>query len=187
MNPICSSSKLVVTWPVMTCVLIFIAATLGAVNLSVSPTDSPKPAACQAPEYKQFDFWVGDWDAFDIGRPAIVARLKVDHLLDGCVLREVYKGADGHEGESLSLYDASRKVWHQTWVTNRGELLVIEGGLRNGEMVLTGTDRTTDGQERRVRGIWKLEGTAVRETAVRSMDGGKTWQPWFDLSFEAHK
>ncbi|MGB8580747.1 MAG: hypothetical protein WCD47_07985 [Candidatus Sulfotelmatobacter sp.] len=116
----------------------------------------------------------------------MVARLKVDHLLDGCVLREQYEGTDGHKGESVSIYDGSRKVWHQTWVTNRGELLVIEGGLKDGEMVLTGTDRTAEGRERLVRGIWKAEGAGVRETAVRSPDGGRTWKPWFDLIFRVH-
>jgi hypothetical protein len=49
----------------------------------------------------------------------------------------------------------TRDVWHQTWVTDRGRLLVIEGHL-------------------------------VRETAVRSIDGQKSWQPWFDLIFRPH-
>jgi hypothetical protein len=46
----------------------------------------------------------------------------------------------GHKrlaGESFSIYDVSRKVWHQTWVTDRGKLLVIEGGLQQGAMVLS--------------------------------------------------
>ncbi|MGA9507293.1 MAG: hypothetical protein WBV55_01470 [Candidatus Sulfotelmatobacter sp.] len=71
-------------------------------------------------------------------------------------------------------------------------MLVIEGGFTDGEMVLTGADRTAAGRERLVRGNWKAEGagvreTAVRETAVYSMDGGKTWKPWFDLIFRAHQ
>lgn len=68
--------------------------------------------------------------AFDVGSTVVVPRLKVDRLLDGCVLREEYAGSEGHKGESLSIYDASRKVWHQTWVMNRGELLVIEVALK---------------------------------------------------------
>jgi hypothetical protein len=185
-------SKFVVTCVLVTCVLVtcvkvYLTVTVEAANRSVSPSDSPKTSACQAPEYKQFNFWVGDWDAFDAGSTVVVAHLKVNPLLDGCALREQYEGADGHKGESLSIYDASRKVWHQTWVTNRGELLTIEGGFKDGEMILTGADRTADGRERRVRGIWKAEGAGVRETAVRSTDGGKTWQPWFDLIFCAHQ
>ena len=138
-------------------------------------------------EYKQFDFWVGDWDAFEAGSTTPAARVQVDRLLDGCVLREQYTGADGHKGQSLSIYDRSRNVWHQSWVTNRGELLVIEGIFQSGEIVLTGADRTSDGKERRVRGIWKPDAGGIRETAVTSTDGGKTWKPWFDLAFRPHR
>lgn len=130
---------------------------------------------------------MGDWDAFDFGGKTAVARVRVDRLLDGCVLREEYGGVDGHEGQSLSIYDSSRRVWHQSWVTNRGELLTIEGTFQAGKMVLSGADRTDDGKERRVRGIWKPEDGGVRETAVTSTDGGKTWKPWFDLVFRPHK
>ncbi|MGD0361313.1 MAG: hypothetical protein ABSC93_10615 [Bryobacteraceae bacterium] len=144
--------------------------------------------SCTAPEYRQFDFWAGDWDAFDADRPAVaVARLRVDRILDGCVLREDYQGADGHRGQSFSLYDASRKAWHQSWVTNRGELLLLDGQFQSDEMVLLGADRTVDGKERRVRGVWKAVSGGVRETAFASIDGGKTWKLWFDLLFKPHK
>jgi hypothetical protein len=56
-----------------------------------------------------------------------------------------------------------------------------------GKMVLIGADRTEDGTQRQVRGIWKPEGDGFRETAVTSSDGGKTWKPWFDLVFRARK
>jgi hypothetical protein len=78
-------------------------------------------------------------------------------------------------------------VWHQNWVTNRGQWLLIDGGLQGSEMVLSGVDRTADGKEKLVRGVWKPEGGAVRETAVTSTDGGKTWQPWFDLWFRPRR
>lgn len=35
----------------------------------------------------------------------------------------------------------------------------------------------------RPRGVWKPEKGGVRESAVTSADGGKTWEPWFDLMF----
>jgi hypothetical protein len=158
------------------------------VAAGMCPAQSSKGAACSAPEYRQFDFWIGDWDAFDIDHPGkLEARNRVTRILDGCVLLEDYEGTNGSHGESFSIYDASRKMWHQSWVTNRGRLLVIEGGMRDGEMILSGSDRTQDGKERMVRGIWKAVNGGVRETAVISMDRGKTWQPWFDLMFRPHK
>lgn len=59
---------------------------------------SPSPA-CSAPEFRQFDFWLGDWDAFDADKPAAtVARLKVDRILDGCAVHEDYQDTDGLKG-----------------------------------------------------------------------------------------
>jgi hypothetical protein len=141
---------------------------------------------CSAPEYRRFDFWIGDWDAFDIDAPSkAVAHTHVDQILDGCVLLEDYQGLDGHHGQSFSTYDASTKVWRQSWVTNRGESLIIEGEWQDGAMVLSGSDQV-GGRDRLVRGTWKPEGKTVRETAVISMDGGKTWTPWFDIVFRPH-
>jgi ketosteroid isomerase-like protein len=147
---------------------------------------SPKAAPCAAPEYRQFDFWAGDWDSFEFGGATKNASIRVDRMLDGCVLREDYQGADGHKGQSFTVYDVSRKLWHQTWVTNRGELLEIEGKFQSGEMVLSGSDLTPTGEKREVRGVWKPVEGGVRETAVTSLDAGKTWQPWFDLMFRPH-
>jgi len=146
-----------------------------------------QPSPCATPEHRQFDFWVGDWDAFDSDNPSKqVARVHVDLILDGCVLRENYEGADGHKGQSFSLYDSPRRIWHQSWVTNRGELLVVEGKMRAGEMVLRGTDHKASGSAT-VRGAWKAVSGGVRETSVTSTDGGKTWKPWFDLLFRPHR
>lgn len=149
--------------------------------------DKPSPS-CAASTYHAFDFWVGDWDVFDVSAPAKqVARVHVDAILDGCVLREDYKANDGHAGESFTIFDASRQVWHQTWVTDHGRLLMIEGGMQDGAMVLEGTDRASDGRNRRVRGIWKSAQDGVHERAMTSLDDGKTWTQWFDLVFRAHK
>jgi ketosteroid isomerase-like protein len=167
--------------------LLAVSATIGGATTGPqpSPQDS-KSAPCSAPEFRQFDFWIGDWDAFDVGKSAIVAHARVDSILDGCVLREDYQNASGLKGQSFSLYDPARKIWHQSWATNRGQLLLIEGKLEAGEMILAGQDRSPGGKERRVRGTWKPMNGGVRETAVVSTDAGSTWQPWFDLVFRPH-
>ncbi len=162
--------------------LAFFVATLA---LAAGP---PKPAPCAGHEYRVFDYWIGDWDAYDVDQPnKIAARNKVVPILDGCVLLEDYRGTNGSRGESFTIYDASRKLWHQTWVTNGGKLLVIEGGIENGEMILSGQDRTPDGKPRLVRGVWKPVKEGVRETATTSTDGGKTWSLWFDMLFRPHR
>jgi hypothetical protein len=150
--------------------------------------DAPSSVPCSAGVYRQFDFWVGDWDVFDVDRPTVViARARGELILHGCVLHEVYEAMDGHKGESFSIYDATRDVWHQSWVTDHGQLLTIEGRLHGESMILQGVDQLPDGKARQVRGDWRPEDHGVREVAARSTDGGATWIPWFDLRFQPHK
>lgn len=165
---------------------IAICCTLVAIALQSAVAQDAKLEACNSPEYHQFDFWIGDWDVLDADSTSQVARVKVERILDGCVLHEVYEDNTGLKGESLSIYDRNTKRWRQSWVTNKGQLLVVEGGLQAGVMVLSGADQTATGR-RLVRAAWKRTDSNVRESAVRSTDAGKTWQPWFDLIFRPHK
>ncbi|MEP6995265.1 MAG: DUF1579 family protein [Acidobacteriota bacterium] len=162
---------------------------LGFASVAKTSPPSPAPPAapaapCSGPEHRRLDFWVGDWDAFDAGADKPSARVKVEVVLGGCALREVYEGVDGLHGESFTSYDASRKLWHQTWVTNRGDLLQIDGRFDRDTLTLQGPRVGPDGRVQIVRGVWKPQGDGVREIADRSSDGGKTWQPWFDISFK---
>ena len=147
------------------------------------------PKRCDDAEYRRFDFWIGDWDTFDLPiTPASksIARNRVDAILDGCVIREDYDQFDGHRGQSFTIYDAQRKVWHQSWVTNRGELLILEGTRSGGRITLEGEQIDAKGRHR-VRTSWEPQGDDVRETATASEDGGKSWKPVFDILFRRHK
>jgi len=161
-----------------------------ATSALCAPASSSKSTACAAPEYRQFDFWLGDWNAFDIAAgdkvsPSVSAHILVEGILDGCVLHEHYADPQGLKGNSFTIYDRSRKLWHQTWVTNKGQLLVIEGTAQGKkEIVLSGKYEDWAGKKITVRGVWKAVPGGVRETAVKSTDGGKSWEPWFDLMFK---
>ena len=169
--------------------LVVAASSLTAARWPVRATLTPRPpTSCATPEFRQFDFFAGDWDTYDVTDPSkVVARNRVTVVLGGCAVREVYEQGDGLVGESLSIYDASLRRWHQSWVTNRGDLLLLNGGLEGKRMVLTGPDRAPDGTPSLLRGIWWKDGEDVRERALRSADGGKTWTPVFDIVFRPHR
>jgi len=134
---------------------------------------------CSTPLYRQFDFWVGNWEVVDTGGSKIIALARIEPILRGCVLRENYQPVGGPGGQSLTIYDRSRDRWHQTWVTATGTLLEIEGGLENGAIILSGRNQAGA----LVRGVWKPVNGEVRETATTSTDGGRSWRPWFDITF----
>lgn len=145
-------------------------------------------SACSALVYRQFDFFAGDWDTYDVQAPSkVVARNTVKVILDGCVIHEDYRQSDGLHGDSYSLYDAARKVWHQSWVTNRGDLLLLDGGMQGDRMVFKGLERKAGKLDALVRVAWYRQGGGVRETAERSLDGGKTWKTEFDILFKPHR
>ena len=143
-------------------------------------------AACDTPEHRQFDFWIGDWDVYDAGDAKPSMRIQVEKILDGCALRETYKDVNGMLGESINVYDASRKLWHQTWATSRGQVLYLDGKLENGRMGFTATEQTPQGTVL-WRAVWIPQGGEVRETAETSSDGGKTWKQRFDIVFRKHR
>lgn len=152
----------------------------GLVFAASDSTRQSDASVCSSPENRQFDFWAGDWDVSDYGSPVKVASARVDIILSGCVLHEDYRGADGHQGQSFTTYDPIKQAWHQSWVTNRGETLELEGKFALGRIELTGEDHNAGTI---VRGWWKPEDGGVRETAVTSADGGKSWKAWFDIMF----
>ncbi len=153
--------------------------------MAIASAAAPTSTHCSAAEYRQFDFWIGDWDTFEADDPdgPSIARARVEPIADGCGIRELYEQGDGLIGDSILSYDAVRKQWHQTWVTNRGSLMVLWGNLKDGEMVLEGEVHLKDGTSVMQRITWKVEGKGVRETAVLSKDEGKTWAPAFDVLF----
>jgi ketosteroid isomerase-like protein len=151
--------------------------------ICTASAQASSPMACTGAEYKQFDFWVGDWDVVEAESGAAAAHVRVERILNGCVLLEEYQDPGGLQGRSFTIYDAPRKLWHQSWVTNRGQFLAIEGRLSGDEMVLSGKFLSPERKETLVRGTWKPVNEGVRETAVTSTDGGKTWKTWFDLLF----
>lgn len=59
--------------------------------------------------------------------------------------------------------------------------------MRDGAMILSGVEYVAGGSKKQVRGFWRPVKGGVRETAVTSRDGGKTWKPWFDLMFRPHR
>ena len=161
---------------------------------SIAPAaaaDAPRAiaAACSAAEYRQLDFWIGDWDTFETdpsGGPSI-ARARVEPIAQGCAVHELYEQTDGLIGDSILSYDPVRKQWQQTWVTNRGSIMVLWGGFKDGALVLEGEAHLKDGKSAMQRITWKVQDQGVRESAVMSKDGGKTWTPAFDVLFLKRK
>jgi hypothetical protein len=138
--------------------------------------------ACAAPEHRGFDFWLGEWQVrTPDGKLAGTNRIEREY--DGCVLHEKYSTGRGYSGESLNIYDAPRKVWHQTWVDTSGMLLKLEGGLRDGRMVLEGQTTGADGALTRHRITWTPNADGSVRQFWESTDAKGQWTVAFDGAY----
>ncbi|MFT3695073.1 MAG: hypothetical protein QM831_18190 [Kofleriaceae bacterium] len=163
---------------------------LSAVAGAGAPAAKPG-AKCPAAEFRQFDFWVGDWDTFEVvgDTSKSIARTHVDLIAGGCAVHELYEQTDGLIGDSILSFDPVKKAWQQTWTTNGGSLMVLNtnGVFKDGAVTIEGEYHSGTGAKFITRITWKKEGEGVRESSTLSKDGGKTWEPNFDVLFKKHK
>ena len=157
-------------------------ALLAALAAPIDVSAQQGPPRCTAEEASQFDFWIGSWEVQANGQ--VVGHNTITREIGGCVLHERYDTPRGYVGESFNIYDASRGVWHQTWVDSGGLLLTLEGGFTDGRMTLEGTTRGQNGAARQ-RITWSVidEGPNVRQLWETSTDDGATWTTAFDGTY----
>ena len=148
----------------------------------VTPLAAQAPPSCDAPEHRQFDFWIGNWSV-TTPQGDLAGTNRIDRTLKGCVLVENWIGSKGGAGNSFNLWTAADGKWHQVWVDDSGNMLTLSGGLQGTSMVLTGTHPTPGrpAVTTTERITWTpLDGGKVRQLWESSTDGGATWTSQFD-------
>jgi len=174
---------------------------LAALLLTAGQAASPSPAAaapasppptpgatCQSAPYRQFDFWIGEWQVTNqrppAGRTPPPAKSRITRILHGCAILEEYETTAGHgyAGKSLNLYDSNSQKWHQVWIDTGGTPLFLEGGLQGRSMVLMDVRKSqASGITWSQRITWTpLSGGTVRQHWEKSKDDGATWETVFD-------
>ncbi|MET1257277.1 hypothetical protein [Aliikangiella maris] len=99
-------------------------------SFQVTSTPPATTAACSSGEYRQFDFWIGEWEVSNAkGEP--VGNNHIFPILNGCALSENWQSVKGGKGVSYTFYDQNQKQWHQTWVDANGGALYLNGGPLN--------------------------------------------------------
>ena len=142
---------------------------------------------CKAsPEFRQFDFWIGDWDVKNPqGVPSGSSNIQL--ILGQCIILENWTGGSGSSGKSFNIYDANDKKWHQTWVDDKGTFTHYIGGLVDGRMVIVADTIVTGKKTLAKMTFSKLENGDVRQFGENSTDDGKTWTTSFDLIYSRKK
>jgi hypothetical protein len=148
-------------------------------SASQSNAQAPAKPCDSRLEYRQFDFWIGEWDVEAGGQHA--GTNSVQLILGGCVIFENWTGARGMTGKSFNIYNAAKGKWQQTWVDSQGNVLELHGEFKDGMMRFTGESPNRQGGKTLHKlTFFPLEGGRVRQLWESSNDDGKTWNTVFN-------
>ena len=141
----------------------------------------PPPSRCLSDErYRQFDFWIGEWDVLN-AEGHLMGTNSITQELGKCVLQESWTGAKGGTGKSFNYFDPKNGTWNQLWVNAFGGHTVYTGAFSEGSMRFEGTLVAPDGSTKLSRMTFTpLEDGRVRQYIEESTDGGASWSAGFD-------
>ncbi len=174
----------------MNILIILVNITLLLLSLGVSAQTSEDSTAAESStvspceqdsRFREFDFWVGDWDVHD-AQGTFVGENSITREEGGCVVIESWRGAKGSTGMSINYLDKTTDKWVQSWHAAGGYQIIIHGGITDEGMLLSGTIHLiATGQTSPFRGLWTpLPDGRVRQYFELSNDDGATWEPWFE-------
>lgn len=167
--------------------LFFLFATVITIQLAAQ-----KP--CTAPAYRQFDFWIGDWDVY--GKNGSKAGdSKISLILDSCIILEEWTSAGSNQGlryagKSFNTWNRNSRQWQQTWVDNTGGTTEYLEGKYDDQKIIFLTKPftfTKDTMAIRKLTFYNLSNDKVRQLGEISKNNGNSWQTEYDLEYRRRK
>ena len=148
-------------------------------------------APCKfAPEFRQFDFWIGEWSVVTAKGEMPAGDSRIELTLGDCVIVENWTSKNSlYAGKSYNVYNVTEKRWEQFWVDNSAGMIHFFGGLKDGVMDFYTQDQTQpDGttNQRHLR-FFPLAPDKVRQFSQASADHGKTWTDEYDFIYTRKK
>lgn len=142
------------------------------------------------PVYRQFDFWIGDWEAYGTkGKKA--GDSKISLILDSCIILEEWTSTGkqnglAYSGKSFNTYNATTGQWQQTWVDNSGGSTEFLEGKFDANKIVFNTRPfpfSKDTVAIRKLTFFNLGSNKVRQLGEISKNNGSTWVIEYDLEY----
>ncbi len=166
--------------PVLAIPLLLLPAPGSRADGSTPEGQTPAPKPCTAPEFSQFDFWVGEWDlSWKGGTGSNV----ITRELGECVIRENFS-SKGLRGISVSTYVPELGQWRQTWVDSNGSYLEFVGGMDGDRLILTRECPENDSFTHQRMIFLDIQENSITWDWEGSPDDGETWKVLWQISYE---
>lgn len=144
--------------------------------------------------YRQFDFWIGEWEVFNLkGKKA--GDSKISLILDSCVILEEWSNVPVpsgfiYKGKSINTYNSAIKQWQQTWVDNvGGNTQYVQGEYQNKNIIFQTNPWLYSKDTMAISRLtfFDLGPDRVRQLGDVSKDNGQTWSIQYDLEYRRKK
>ncbi|MFN8335887.1 MAG: tetratricopeptide repeat protein [Cyclobacteriaceae bacterium] len=140
---------------------------------------------------RQFDFWVGEWDAYVTGTNNLAGHSKIEIASGGCMILENWTSVGGpFSGKSMNFVDPASGKWKQVWVGSNGLNVseFLNGEYREEAMRFECEMTNPQGVKSQVHFYFFNQGAdQIRQFHETSADGGKTWVTTYDFTYKRKK
>lgn len=140
---------------------------------------------------RQFDFWIGEWDAYVRGTSNLAGHSKIERASGGCMILENWTSVGSpFSGKSMNFVDPVSGKWKQIWVGSGGVNATefLNGEYREGAMRFEFDTVNPQGARQQVHFYFFHEGPdQVRQFHETSNNDGKTWTTTYDFTYVRKK
>jgi hypothetical protein len=145
------------------------------------------------PHNREFDFWVGEWNAYITGTNILAGHSIIQKASGDCMILENWTSVRApFNGKSMNFIDPKTNKWEQVWVGSNGGGNELERFV-NGEYkdsIMRFDFETADAQNNKLLGRFSFFNQGpqqVRQLNETSSDGGKTWTIVYDFTYKRIK
>jgi hypothetical protein len=147
-----------------------------------------KAVSCMdIPQARQFDFWIGDWEAFVTGSDKLAGFSKIEMASGGCMILENWTSVgQPYSGKSMNFIDPVTMKWKQVWVGSNGLNVneFLNGVYVDGAMRFEFDEKTSTGQIQKVKfHFYNISASEVRQLHQTSLDGN-VWTTTYDFTYK---
>ncbi|HPM32052.1 MAG TPA: tetratricopeptide repeat protein [Chryseolinea sp.] len=141
---------------------------------------------------REFDFWIGDWDAYVTGTTQLAGQSRIDLASGGCMILENWtsKGNVPFTGKSMNFVDPATNKWKQVWIGSGGINVseFLNGEYRDNAMRFEFESTNAQGVKTLTHFHFFNQGPdQVRQFHETSVDDGKTWTTTYDFTYVRKK
>lgn len=149
---------------------------------------STPPTPCMTdPNFRKFDFWVGEWDVTPANASTVVGHSVIQVIAGGCALLENWTASNGSDGKSMNTYNPAVGQWQQYWIGSGGGFTDYKESSWQGSTLVYRFFSTGPGVADQRLSFTPIDANTVRQLGEISTDGGKTWSVGYDFHYHRIK